>query len=137
MEQIFTYITIALLIGFVLYFGFNMVGKFKDFSDKGELKNFESNVNKEVSRVYGLDVGSTIEYSTLSKYRPLSPPNNILRICVEESKVIMKFKDRTESTFIIPELRGNECFNLVGGFSFVLENKILSRETIVEIKNVE
>jgi len=129
MDQIFTYIFIVVLIGFVLYFGFLGVGKFIEFNKDAEITSFETNFDKIIQNVYALDVNSKLEYSKDSRYKPLIAPRDVVKICVEESKVIFNF--------VVKNLKGNECFDTTKGFSFVLENKVINGEVIVNIKNVE
>ena len=137
MDQIFTYIFIVVLIGFVLYFGFLGVGKFIEFNKDAEITSFETNFDKIIQNVYALDVNSKLEYSKDSRYKPLIAPRDVVKICVEESKVIFNFKDKGKDYFVVKNLKGNECFDTNKGFSFDFEHKSINGEVIVNIKNVE
>ena len=137
MQIIFTYIFIVVLIGFVLYFGFYGVSKFIEFNNKAEIKSFETNFDRIVQNVYALDTGSKLEYSKDSRYKPLITPKDVVKICIEESKVVFNFKDNSRDYFTVKNLKGNECFDTIKGFSFIMENKVINEIAMVEIKNVQ
>ncbi|MAG47699.1 hypothetical protein CL617_03765 [archaeon] len=161
-QQVFVYILIIVVVGFVFIFGFNMISKFLDVGEEAKLIDFKNKLDKEVNDIFYKSPGSLIEYSKGSSRKPLALPEDVSKICVinkdesldltnlnddekivleniNDNVVLLPFKDKY--SFDVNGLKVSEnplCFRIINGaFSFVLESKFLDGENFVEISKVE
>lgn len=133
-SQVFIYIFVMIVIALILLFGFKQVSNLKNLGEKSIYISFKSDFTKAVDNVYYLNKGSVVVFSESSRNKPLGIPNNINKICFENSKVVLNTEEY--DNFIVENLYGSECINTANGkLSFRLENAVEDGEVIVKISN--
>lgn len=148
MSQVFYYIFAIVLISLILLFGYQQIIRLQNLNEQAKFITFKTELQNAVNNVYYKNSGSIITYSIDSANKPLILPKDAKKICFKKlgNNAEVSSDSKYFTSFIIdnliPEqgnnfkLENNEyCLTLKNSrFSFTLENKIISRETLVYIK---
>ena len=130
--QPFYYIFIMIVIAMILVFGFRIINNLRETQEQTKFVQFKTDLQASVNSVYLKNPGTKISYSSLL-------PKDVKQVCFKDFTTYTEVSAKSEFflTFqvdnLIPKF-DNYCLQAKAGkLDFTLENKILNRETIVEI----
>lgn len=137
-DQVFIYIFVVIVIGFIMFFGFKQIANLNKLSEKSNYAVFKSDFSKAVDDVYYMNKGSILTFSRESRNKPLALPKEIKKVCFKNNKVLLnseKYNDFTVEHFV--PASEDLCINVVNGLiSFKLENTVENQEVKVRVSNV-
>ncbi|MBS3134482.1 hypothetical protein J4214_04600 [Candidatus Woesearchaeota archaeon] len=163
-SQVFTYMLIIIVIGFVFVFGFNMIKKTAETAEKAKYASFRLDLENFVENIFSKSPGSLVEYSSKSRNKkPLILPKNVKKVCIKNTKIALDYNElnklNKDDRFNVENINRNiillpgkwNAFDIVGlkpeinplcfdvideKMSFALESMFEDDENFVEIKKV-
>ena len=144
----FYYVFIAIVIALIFIFGYQQIIRLQNLNEQAKFIQFKTDFQSAVNNIYYKNPGSIIAYSLSSANKPLILPGDVKKICLKnlnaqvEVKANSKyFKAFTVNNLVAEQgnnlkLESNEYCNGIKNsqFSFILENKLINRETLVYIR---
>ena len=98
--------------------------------EKIKYTDFKIELEQAVDTVYNSNQGSTIVFSSGSRYRPLMIPKGIKSVCFGDETV--SFEPEKFPSFNVKKLKGDGCIKVASsGLSFTLENKAVNGGVVV------
>ena len=142
LDQPFLYIFAIVVIAFILLFGLKYIGKTEELAEKAAYTQFKADFQDATFRVYNKNPGTLLTFSPASTNKPLKLPAAIKDVCFQvagsKTKIILNHPEYPDfSIQYLQSSRNNLCIPALNHqLSFTLENKLVNKETIVELNRV-